>query len=342
MSTIRDDGNGMRSRMKDVAQQAGVSTATVSHVINGTRYVAENTKKKVYDAMKELNYSPNFIARSLRSNASKTIGLIIPAKEMDTSGFFFMAVAHSIEKKLKEVGYQLILSNSNEDIESEMQQINMFKNQMIDGLIMAPTYGDHSYLKEFEQQMPIVFIDREPMGIDCDCVLVDNYKGTYDAIRLLIEKGHKDIGYISGPLGLTTSNERIAGYKDALREYDLSYKEEHVVIEEPSLEAGKKAMAQLLEETNCTAVMVANNILTLGSVVTLNERNIKVPDDLAMIGYDNYEWTEATNPPLTVIKQPIHEIGEQAAELLIARLEDREAETRHISLPSRLEERQSC
>jgi LacI family transcriptional regulator len=341
MGTVKD-GNNMRSKMKDVAQKAGVSTATVSHVINGTRYVSENTKKKVYQAMRDLNYSPNFVARSLRSSSSKTIGLIIPAKEMDTSGFFFMSIAHSIEKKLKEIGYQLILSNSNEEIENEIQQINMFKNQMIDGLIMAPTYGDHSYLKEFEDQLPIVFIDRKPEGIDCDCVLVDNFKGTYEAMNHLIHKGHQRIGYISGPLGLTTSDERLRGYKHALLENNLQVDESMIVIDEASLEAGKKAMAFLLEQSKCTAVMIGNNILTLGSVVTLNRSKIQVPEEMAVIGYDNYEWTEATNPPLTIIKQPIHEIGEKAAELLLARLENPQKESSRVSLPSSLEIRSSC
>lgn len=342
MGTINQEGNIMRARMKDVAQKAGVSTATVSHVINETRYVSDVTKQKVYRAMKELNYSPNFVARSLRSNNSKTIGLIIPAKEMDTSGFFFMSIAHSIEKKLKEVGYQLILSNSNEKIDNERQQIDMFKNQMIDGLIMAPTYGDHSYLKELADQLPIVFIDRKPAGIESDCVLVDNYRGTYKAVNLLIRKGHTNIGYISGPLGLTTSDERLQGYKDALLENNLPYDESLMIMDGASLELGKKAMACLLEQSDCTAVMIANNILTLGSMIMLNEMEKEIPRDIAVIGYDNHEWTQATNPPLTVIKQPIHEIGEKAAELLLARLEQPEKEKTSISLPSSLEIRGSC
>ncbi|RBW70860.1 LacI family transcriptional regulator [Bacillus taeanensis] len=327
--------------MKDVAEKAGVSTATVSHVINQTRYVAEETKVKVLQAMKELDYRPNSVARSLRSAKSKTVGLLVPVMGTDTSSFFFMSIAQGIESKLREYGYNLILSNSNEQFENEQEQIKAFNAQLIDGLIMAPTGNNHAYLDEtLSGTYPVVFIDRKPKGYKGDCVLVDNFTGTYEAVEMLIKKGHKQIGFISGTLGLSTSDERLEGYKKALIDNDILVQQSFIKVGDASFEIGYQLAKRLMEE-EITALLVSNNVMTMGAMAYLQEKQTNIPEELAVIGYDDYDWAKITTPPLTVIKQPAYELGEKAAEALIDRINNPNQSYRENRLSTELVIRKS-
>lgn len=334
----------MGVRIKDVAEKANVSTATVSHVINETRFVAEETRQKVLDAMKALNYRPNPVARSLRSRKSKIIGLMIPAMSDDTSNFFFMSIAHGIGSVLKKHGYQLIVSNSNEDIELEREQIKMFNDQFIDGLIIASTSQNHEFLsQELQDDYPVVFIDRRPKGYkNADSILSDGKRGIYEAILLLIEKGHRNIGYLTGPLGITTSEERFEGYKQALKENGIEYNKRLVVETLATFENGYTSVKDIIEQTRVSAIIVANNVLTMGAVKYLQDHKIKIPSEIAVIGFDDYEWAKITSPPLTMIKQPSFEIGVKAAEAIVRRIEEPNAEYFESRLPTVLVERDSC
>jgi LacI family transcriptional regulator len=312
----------MKITMKDVAQKAGVSTATVSHVINKTRFVKKETKDKVLRVMKKLDYYPNSSAQSLRSKKSKVIGLIVP----DISNFFFTAVIRGIESRLKKCRYTLILADSDENLEIEKDQIKVFNAKLIDGLILAPTSGDHTFLKKLSNRnIPIVFIDRKPQGY-CpgDCMLVENVEGAYKAVSMLIKKGHSRIGVIAGLPGLTTSKERIIGYKKALVNYGIKVDQNLIKIGDGRHDSGYKLMKELLLNTNITALFVVNNLMTIGAINFLKEKQIKVPDELAIIGFDDYKWASITNPPLSVVKQPSRRIGEKASELLIRRIKKEE------------------
>lgn len=313
----------MRHGIKTVADRAGVSTATVSHVINNTRYVSDETKQKVYQAMEELDYRPNFVARSLRSQKSKTIGLIVPMLPSDTSNFFFMTVAQGIQYALKQHGYHLLLSNNTtEDTEEEMEQIRLFNSQLIDGLILASCANDVGYLKDIVGgQYPVVFIDRKPGNYNGDFVTADSYGGTYEAVEKLILKGHRRIGFMTGGLGITTSDERFSGYKNALKQHGIEFDPSLVRISPASFENGYESARQLLAEDNLTALFIANNVLTMGAVMCLQERRIRIPEDLAVIGFDDYDWTKITTPPLSVIRQPAYEIGVKAAEVMLNRID---------------------
>ncbi|MCE7794825.1 LacI family transcriptional regulator [Salipaludibacillus sp. CUR1] len=329
--------------MKDVAQKANVSTATVSHVINETRYVAEETKKKVYKAMKELDYQPNSVARSLRSRKSNIIGLLVPLVASDTSNFFFMSIANGIEQVLKENGYNLILSNSSEDLSIEQDQIKVFNSQLIDGLIIAPVDSQkHDYKENLRGNYPVVFIDRQPKELTSDTVLIDSGAGTYKAIELLISKGHRKIGFITGPLGITTSDERLQAYKNALKNNNLSYDESLVKIGSATFDKGHSFTKELVEETGATAIFAANNIMTMGAVNYLQEKGIPIPDKVAIIGFDDYDWLRITSPPLSVVKQPSYEMGKKAVELLIKRINGSKDPYDVHRLPSELVVRGSC
>ena len=329
--------------IKDVAKLAKVSTATVSHVINETRYVSETTKIKVYQAMKELDYQPNLMAKGLRSRKSKIIGLIVPMLYSDTSNFFFMSIANGIESYLKKEGYNLILSNSHEDFEQEVEQIKLFNSKVIDGLIVAPTGKDFAeYESVLSKDYPVVFIDRKPEGFTGDVVLADSQQGTFEGIKQLLEKGHKKIGFISGFLGITTSDDRVLGYKKAFAEHNIDVNPSLIKEGEPSLPTGYELAKQLVEEENITALFIANNIMTMGALKYLNENNIKVPDEVAIIGFDDYDWMKITAPPLAVVKQPSFEIGEHAVNLLLKRIEEQNGdEKEEIILPTEFVVRES-
>ncbi len=333
----------MSVSMKQVAQAVGVSTATVSHVINGTRYVAEETKAKVLRAMKELDYRPNNVARSLRSQKSSIIGLIVPLSASDTANFFFMSIAQGIEEVLKEAGYNLILSNSNERLADELEQIKVFNSQFIEGLIIAPTAEDHEEFARTLGPYPVVFVDRKPRGFSGDCVLADGYGGTYEAIEMMIKKKHTRIGFISGPLGYTTSDERLAGYKKALEDNGIPVDESLIKEGSPSFESGYTFARELVKEQRVSALFVANNIMTIGAMGFLQDAQIKIPSELAVIGFDDYEWTRITNPPLTVIKQPAYELGRKAAEILLSRINSKKKTPfQEYRLPTELVMRASC
>lgn len=333
----------LAASMKDVARQAEVSTATVSHVINSTRYVSDEVRLRVLEAMQNLQYRPNSVARSLRSQKSNIIALIVPILTEDTSSFFFMSVAQGIEKTLKEHGYNLILSNSNENLEDEKEQIRALNSQLIDGLIIAPTAEEHGYLNDvLNGNYPVVFIDRRPKGVEGDCVLSDGYIGTYEAMKTMIEKGHRRIGFITGPLGITTSDERFEGYKRAIIDSDMEIELSLIKEVEASQENGYKLTKELVEEEKVTAIFAANNVMTIGMLSYLQEANIKIPQDIAVIGFDDYEWAKITTPPLSVVKQQPFELGEKAAEVLLERINNGKGQYKEYRLPTNLVLRKSC
>ncbi|GEL07734.1 LacI family DNA-binding transcriptional regulator [Salisediminibacterium halotolerans] len=310
-----------RNSIKDVAKLANVSTATVSHVINQTRFVAESTQEKVYQAMRELNYQPNSAARSLRSRKTNTIGLIVPFVATDITNYFFMSVANGIEDGLKKRGYKLILSNSNEDVKTEKQQIQDFNTQLIDGLIIAPVLSkaDH-YKRLFNDYYPVVFIDRMLDENIADVILVDNKGGTYEAVTAFIKNGHRRIGMIGGTLGITTSDDRYESFHQAVSDYAEENVEGMAKISSPSFEEGYRLTEQLIQE-GITAIFVGNNVMAIGAMAALQNAGIKIPEDMAIIAYDNYEWMEITQPPLSTVSQPAFELGRKSVERLFERME---------------------
>lgn len=330
----------MKITMKDVAREVGVSTATVSHVINKTRFVEKETKDKVLRVMKKLDYYPNSAAQSLRSQKTKVIGLIVP----DIANFFFTAVIRGIENTLRKYGYNLILADSDENLEIEKEQIRVFNAKLIDGLIVAPASGDHTFLKKLlNRNSPVVFIDRKPQGY-CpgDCVLIDNVNGAYKAVSALINKGHSKIGVITGLPELTTSEERLKGYKKALVDHGMKIDQSLIKIGDGRYDSGYKLMKELLLNTNITALFVVNNLMTIGAIQFLKEKHVKVPDELAIIGFDDYKWASITDPPLSVVKQPSRIIGEKAAKLLIRRIKKEETgDYNEYRLPTELVVRNS-
>ncbi|MFW6381516.1 MAG: LacI family DNA-binding transcriptional regulator [Bacillota bacterium] len=325
--------------MADVAEEAGVSTATVSHVINETRFVREETKQKVYRAMGKLNYHPNSAARSLRSQRSNTIGFIAP----DISNPFYMSLIKGVENYLRAQGYNFLVSNSDDSLEIERNQLKIFNAQLIDGLIMRATFEDHSFLNDYIEDIPTVFIDCKPSNYrGGDSVLVENKQGAYQAVDLFLRSEHEKIGMIAGIPELTSTEERISGYIQALKEHQITVDRSLIKTGNSRADSGYKLARELVDNHGITAIFAGNNLITIGALKYLKEHQLQVPGDIAIIGFDDREWFSITSPSLTSIRQPAYKMGTRAAEILIERIKNKNQEQyREYRLPVELIERES-
>jgi LacI family transcriptional regulator len=305
--------------MKDVADAAGVSTATVSHVINKTRFVNEDIKQKVYVAIERLDYHPNSIARSLRSRQTRIVGVIIP----NIRSLFYGQMTDGIEETLRENGYQIILANSHDNIDKEQEIIRTYKSLRVDGILMCPAVGPHEYLfSAIPTSMPIAFVDRYPLDYPGDRIVIDLKKSTFSAIDFLLSKGHKRIGMITGYSGISATQERYEGYIAAYEHNGLPYDATLVRPGEYTSDAGYDSTKYLIDNANISALFFADAPMSIGSIMYLEENNIKVPDDISMISSNDYEWTKINVPPLTIVKKPSYELGVKAATLILDKIED--------------------
>ena len=308
--------------IKDVAELAGVSITTVSHVINETRYVSDELKDKVFHAMKELEYRPNTLARGLRSGKTKTIGLIIP----DISNPFFAEYSRKIEDRGFEYGYNVVLCNSDENPAKELLYIDLLLSKQVDGLMIFLT-GNNLNIRHhlINGDIPIVVTDREPKGVNTDVVLIDNFKGGYNATQYLLSLNHRRIGCISGPSLIRPSAQRVEGYLTALEDAEIPIDEDLIRLGDFRVEGGEKEMSHLMKISDPpTAVFVCNDMMALGAMRAIQSKGKSVPDDFSIVGFDNTPITKLVYPQLTTISQPIQEMAELAVELLIEKIKLKE------------------
>jgi len=335
--------------IKDVAERAKVSITTVSHVINKTRYVSDELTERVFQAMEELNYRPNTLARSLRSGRTRTIGLVIP----DISNLFFAEISRKIEDKGFEFGYSVILCNTDDDLSKEDSYINVLLEKQVDGIIFISAGGSEANLnKPLDFGIPVVVADRDVSGARSDVVLLDNRKGGYDAVKYLIEMNHRRIGCISGPSKVTPSAQRLEGYKEALLDQSISIDNSLIEPGDFRFESGEQAMRKLLSLGDPpTAVFACNDMMALGAMRAINDFRKKIPGDISIIGFDNIPISKSVYPALTTMAQPIKEMADLVVELLIERIKfqqiqkrtkEGEPEYQRIILKADLIQRESC
>jgi LacI family transcriptional regulator len=326
----------------DVAKRAGVSTTTVSHFINGTRFISEELRVRVENAINELGYHPNSLARGLRRGESKTIGLIVP----DNSNSFFAEILRAIESIGHQNGYSVILCNSDGDIEKEVSYTELLYAKQVDGIVFITTNNSIEHLQYLSRSgIPIVVVDRDLHMEDNDVILVDNFKGGYDATQYLIQLGHKKIACITGPSKLTPSADRVGGYQKALEESNIKYDPEYVVIGDFQVDGGEKAMQQLLSLLHCpSAVFVCNDMMALGAMRAIRKASLTIPDDISLIGFDDIPLTSIVSPALTTVAQPINEIAQCSFDSLISRMQEKSSTlpAKRIILPTKLVIRESC
>ncbi len=325
--------------IREVAESAGVSYATVSHVINNTRFVTQETRDRVLTAMTALNYRPNALARSLRQGKTNTIGLVLP----DSANPFFAEISRSIEDEAFKKGYSVFLCNTELDTERELFYVDVLSKKQVDGIIFVAA-GDQSdsldYLRR--ENMPVVLIDRNLPNVQVDVVLTDHQLGGYLATRHLIGLGHQRIACIAGPSTITPSAERITGYQKALEEAGLPCDENLILRGDYHAQSGLDVTNAILNMTpRPTAIFALNDLMALGALRAASEAGYFIPKDLAVVGYDDLELSRFTSPPLTTISQPKKEISAQAVSLLVQRLSGKSESPSRVVLPPQLIVRRS-
>lgn len=334
-------GKKQKYTVEDVAKEADVSTATVSRVFSGSAKVNEDTSDKVLRAARKLNYRPNRVASRLRGKGSqsKVLGLIVT----DLNNPFFSDIARGVGDIAYKNENGVIVCNTDEDPQKERFYLDILLSEKVAGLIIAPTIGNKEYLKEIRKNIPLVTVDRHIPEIDIDSVLVDNEHGAYLAVNRLVNLGHKRIGIVCGIKGITTTEKRLSGYEKALRENGISTKRKLIFHGNSKEEGGIKGVKKLLNlESPPTAIFSTNNLMTLGIYEELYRQGIQVPEDIAIVGFDDMSWATALNPPLTAVRQPSYDLGVTAIELLLKRLADPDRSISNITLKSELIIRESC
>ncbi|ELB2181597.1 TPA: substrate-binding domain-containing protein [Vibrio parahaemolyticus] len=327
--------------MKDIAKLAGVSTSTVSHVINKTRFVSEEISERVNKAAKELNYyAPSALARSLKVNRTKTIGMLVTT----STNPFFGEVVKGVERSCYHKGYSLILCNTEGDNERMRQSINTLLQKRVDGLILMCSSLEGERIDVFERypDIPVVVMDWGPMLFTSDKIQDNSLRGGYLAAKYLIDCGHTEIGCITGPLIKHQAQMRYEGYKRAMNEAALGFNANWIIESDFECEGGYQAFKKMAERgTLPSSIFVSNDMMAMGVINAANELGIKVPDDLSIIGYDDIHIAKFMSPSLTTIHQPKYRLGQAAVETLVRRLDDKSNEAQVVQLEPTLVVRNS-
>jgi LacI family transcriptional regulator len=326
--------------MADVARLAGVSVTTVSHVINGTRPASQRTRDRVLAAIDRTGYRPNTIARALARGGTQSLGLAISG----LSNPYFMDVVAAVEQAAGRAGHTLLLGDTREDPEHELRIVRALAERQVDGMLLAPTVGalEHALPYVEAQEVPTVLLDRF-VDVPLDQVGCDNEQPTAQLVEHLIDKGHERIAMAIGIPGLSTTEERVRGYRTAVERAGLGFDPALVAEGGSQRDQAREAMHALLDLPAApTAVVSGNNFMTIGLLRAIAERGMTVPEDLALVAFDDFEWADLFAPRLTVIRQPTTQLGARAVELLLSRLEDPARPPRTERLEAMFVHRNSC
>lgn len=331
-----------KNSLNEVAKKAGVSIATVSRVINNSPSVNPETRIKVQQVIKAMKYKPSRVAKRLRNrNASgNLLGVLIP----DIQNPFYVEVLRGIEDVAYENKYAIIMCNFSQDEKKAKLYLDIFQSESIDGLVAAPANEhDQKVIDLVKAGLPIVCVDRGLVGVDVDVVLVENRNGAFSAVNHLIKSGYRRIAYISGLSHLPSSQQREKGYMEALLQNGLSVEKELIKYGDSRHDSGVKLCEELLNlPLPPDAIFAGNNLITLGALETIHKKGLKIPQEVAIIGFDDMYWAISLNPTLTAVRQPAYEIGKRAAELLIQRINDPSRPTVSMILKTELMVRSSC
>jgi LacI family transcriptional regulator len=327
------------ANIKDVALKAGVSVTTVSHVVNGTRFVGESARLRVEEAVRDLGYVPSGVARSLKHNTTHTFGMLIP----NNSNPYFAEILRGVEDRCFAAGYNVILCNSNDDAVRQASYLRVLAEKRIDGLVLVTSQRDAALRAALDElKIPLVLLDREVPGLTCDQVEVDHVTGGFLATQHLLALGHPWVACISGPPELSPSSQRRAGWKKALAEAGVDRREGDLERGDFSSRSGYCAMQALLKhQPRTSAVFVCNDLMAIGALAAAYEAGIRVPGQLSIVGFDDIELAAFSTPALTTVVQPKRKIGTLAAELLLDRLQTGRTEARRIILAPELKVRSS-
>lgn len=318
--------------MKQVAERAGVSITSVSHVLNGTRFVSEEVRVRIEEAMRELRYVPSAVARSLKHNVTRTLGIMIP----NSGNPYFAELIRNIEDRCFDADYNVVLCNSDDDPYKQSVYLRVLMEKRVDGLIVVSS-GDSPDLPELLSRcgVPLVLVDRQWDSIDGDIVTTDHRAGAYMATRHLIGLGHRRIACITGPEHLAPSRLRTEGWRQALGEAGLPA--DTLISADFTSQGGHEATRTLLARpSRPEAIFACNDLMAIGALCAAHEHGLPVPDALSVVGFDDIELAAFMSPPLTTVAQPKRRIGELATDLLLERLNHARTEPRKIALQPEL------
>jgi DNA-binding LacI/PurR family transcriptional regulator len=325
--------------LKDVAEHAQVSKATVSRVLNNNPNVAEELRVRVLESIRLLGYQPNRAARRLRASVSEVLGLIIS----DIENPFFISVVRGVEDAAYDSQMSVVLCNTDENPAKQQMYLRVMRAERVAGLIISPTNVNEDFTELRQLGIPVILLDRRTDKFETDAVTIDNVGGAYLAVKHLIDLGYERIGTIGGSPHLTTGRERYEGYRKALNAAGLKIDEKSVKIGDFKTASGYHLASELIGLPRPPqAIFVANNLMTLGTLRALRENGVRVPQDIALVGFDDMPWSSELCPPLTAISQPTYELGQETVQLLLRRLANPDAPIRTVTLQPRLVVRESC
>jgi LacI family transcriptional regulator/LacI family repressor for deo operon, udp, cdd, tsx, nupC, and nupG len=330
------------ARLQDVARIAEVSISTVSRVVNEPELVNKETRRRVQKAIDQLGFLPNRVARRLRGEGgeAKLIGLVLP----DIQNPFFADLARGVEDVAQRHGYLVFLGNTDEDAAKEKLYLDVMRAESVDGIIVPPSSEtDEAVADLVRRKLPVVCVDRSLRRGKVDTVVVDNVRGAREAMEHLIGLGHRRIGFIEGLPQLSTSRERLQGYRQALEEHGIAFDPSLVLQGDSRQASGRELTRELLAlPERPTALLVGNNLMTLGALEMIHQKGLRIPEDVAILGYDDMPWALALNPPLTAVRQPGDEVGRRAMELLLQRIRDPQRSVSLVMMQPELVVRKSC
>jgi LacI family transcriptional regulator len=326
--------------LKDVAGRAGVSPKTVSNVVNNWPYVTEQTREKVLKEIKATGYRPSVLARSLVTGETRTIGVVIT----DISNPFFGQAIRGCEDGLNDAGYSIVLCDTDENLAKEQQYLNTLGGKGIDGLILWGGRSTKDEVLAAAGNIPIVAIDT-----DCDdksenitVIEIANEKGAQNAVGHLLRAGRRRIGYLAGPGQRQTAEKRLSGYRQALADARIAFDPCLVVSGLPSIRGGYEATLRLLDSQAIDALFCYNDLMAIGAIVACNHKDLSIPGDVGLVGFDDISMSALISPSLTTVRIAQYDLGKLAASLLLDRLQGRETEPRKITFPTELQIRNSC
>lgn len=308
------------STITDVAKKAGVSIATVSRYLNGKAdgNMKEATKRKIDEAIKELDYEPNSIARSLKNKETKTIGLLVP----DIVNPFFPLMVRGVEDYLKQNGYSVFLCNTDQNSDEELAHLKLLQTRKVDGIILVGVEMPSEQVLEYVTDTPVVCLERHDQSADFDVIYSDNFQGAYDATAYLLSLGAKKIIHIAGRENSNVANLRKQAFVTCMTNHGLM-NEQAVLNGSFRLEDGYRLTTELIEKRNPLpdAIFYANDFMAFGGIRALLEKGIRIPQDISVVGYDDVIVSSLITPSLTTVRQPVYEMGKRAAELLLMRIQ---------------------
>lgn len=325
---------GMPARIREVAERAGVSTATVSRVLTGRQRVRPELAERVHAAVDELGYRPNGQARGLRTQSSSLLGLVIP----DITNPFFTSLARGVEDVAQREGYAVVLANSDDSVQKEQRCLQVAAAQQLAGVVLSVASSRYSRLDLLvEHGIPVVTVDQRLRQASVDSVQVNNRAVAAAATRHLIERGRKRIGMIAGPRTTSTGADRLAGYRDAIRHAGWRRDDSLVTRAGFDVEGGYSGTLSLIGNVpDLDGLLVANNSMTLGALDALEDLGVGVPDQLTVVGFDEYPWSTGVHRQITVVRQPTYAIGQKAGELLLQRIRGSDAPPQNLVLQAEL------